>query len=68
MGKKLDLSLERLAVDSFAAGAAEAPKEGTVHAAERPCTSWDTCQCPTSAYICSTRPYTAISCPATALC
>ena len=38
MGKKLDLSLERLAVDSFAAGAAEAPKEGTVHAAERPCT------------------------------
>lgn len=68
MGTKLDLSLDRLTVESFSAGAAEPVREGTVHAAERPCTSWDTCQCPTSAYLCSTRPYTAISCPATSLC
>jgi hypothetical protein len=65
--KKLDLSLDRLAVDSFTAGRTEG-REGTVHAAERPCTSWDTCQCPTSAYLCSTQPATAISCPATSLC
>ncbi|HEX6746364.1 MAG TPA: hypothetical protein VF092_03540 [Longimicrobium sp.] len=68
MKKKLDLSLERLAVDSFAAGGAERRDAGTVHAAERPCTSWNTCQCPTSAYVCSTRPATAISCPQTSLC
>jgi len=66
--KKLALSLDGLAVDSFSAGTAEPLLTGTVEAAERPCTSWDTCQCPTSAYLCSTRPYTAISCPATSLC
>ena len=68
MKTKLELSLERLSVDSFWAGAAEPVESGTVHAAERPCTSWNTCQCPTSPYLCSTQPATAISCPATSLC
>ncbi len=68
MKKKLELSLDRLAVDTFAAGGAEPRDAGTVHAAARPCTSWSTCQCPTSAYICGTFPYTAISCPETSLC
>jgi hypothetical protein len=68
MKKKLELSLERLSVDSFAAGQAEPVDSGTVRAAERPCTSWNTCLCPTSPYYCSTRPYTSISCPETSLC
>ena len=66
--KKTRLSLDTLAVDTFTAGQAQRGEGGTVHAAARPCTSWDTCQCPTSAYVCSTRPYTAISCPDTSLC
>jgi hypothetical protein len=68
MSRKLQLSIDALAVDTFAAGHAEPRMDGTVHAAARPCTSWSTCQCPTSAYICSTQPATAISCPATSLC
>jgi len=68
MSRKLHLSVDALAVDTFAAGRAEPRVDGTVHAAARPCTSWSTCQCPTSAYICSTRPATAISCPETSLC
>lgn len=66
--KKLDLSLDRLSVESFAAEEAPRRGEGTVHAAARPCTVADTCQCPTSPYRCGTFPYTALSCPATSLC
>jgi hypothetical protein len=67
MTKKLRLALDGLAVDSFAADAAERG-EGTVHAAAKPCTAAATCDCPSSPYHCGTLPYTAISCPDTALC
>lgn len=69
MQPRRKLEIHSLAVDTFATAPASAePADGTVRAHERPCTSWATCDCPTSAYRCSTRPYTAISCPDTSLC
>lgn len=62
MKKKLNLAVDRLAVESFTAGETSGGEKGTVHAAHRPCTSWNTCQCPTSPYICGTFPYTEGSC------
>lgn len=68
MQRRRKLEIHSLAVDSFATAQPDAAGGGTVQAHERPCTSWATCDCPTSAYRCSTQPYTAISCPATSLC
>ena len=63
MKKKLELSLDRLAVDSFPTGAAAAPEAGTVHARADDCTSPATCKCPTSLWACGTVAYTVYSCP-----
>jgi hypothetical protein len=67
------LSLDTLAVDSFAT-AAEGGERGTVRANEydllaaaaKGCTCQGTCLCPTAYYNCGTGPYTIYSCDYTA--
>jgi hypothetical protein len=66
--KKLELSLDTLAVESFEAGAAPRPEEGTVEAQAAECTAPATCRCPTSIIQCATIPSTAYSCPRTFDC
>jgi len=69
MQRRRKLEVHALSVDSFAtAPPAARSAGGTVQAHERPCTSAQTCDCPTSPYHCGTLPFTAISCPATSLC
>jgi len=53
--KKLDLSIDQLAVDSFTTEAAALEERGTVRAAAAAvCTGFDTCYCNTSLYRCGT--------------
>ena len=66
--KKLELSLDALAIDSFETGAAARPEEGTVEARAAECTAPATCRCPTSIIRCATIPSTAYSCPVTFDC
>ena len=47
------LRLDALAIESFETGAAAGPEPGTVHAHAR-CTRFDSCDCPSSIYICGT--------------
>jgi hypothetical protein len=65
--KKLNLSLEQLAVDSFQTGSAGEPERGTVRGAAAACTAFDSCYCNTSLYRCGTIRATW-SCPATQVC
>jgi hypothetical protein len=66
--KKLDLSIDQLAVDSFTTEAAALEERGTVRAAAAAvCTGFDTCYCNTSLYRCGTIRAT-YSCPATQIC
>ena len=64
--RKKKLSLESLAVDSFATTGAPAAGRGTVRAAADDCTCVYSCLCPTNAYYCATVRATAISCAYTA--
>ncbi|HEV7588439.1 MAG TPA: hypothetical protein VGO40_10020 [Longimicrobium sp.] len=66
--KKLELSLDSLAIDSFETGATPRPEEGTVEAQAAPCTSPASCRCPTSVIRCGTIASTAYSCPVTFDC
>jgi len=66
--KKLELSLDTLAIDSFETGAAPRPEEGTVEARAAACTAPATCKCPTSLFRCGTIASTAYSCPVTFDC
>ena len=65
--KKLGLSVDQLAVDSFATEAAALEERGTVRAAGAACTAFDSCYCNTSLYRCGTIRAT-YSCPATQIC
>ena len=66
--KKLELSLDALAIESFETGAAPLPEDGTIEAREAECTAPATCKCPTSLFRCGTLPATAFSCPRTFDC
>ena len=66
--KKLELSLDTLAIDSFETGAVPRPDEGTVEAQAAECTAPATCKCPTSLFRCGTIASTAYSCPVTFDC
>ena len=68
MKKKLALSLDGLAVDSFPTGAAARAAAGTVEARGADCTSPATCKCPTSLWACGTIAFTVYSCPASLDC
>ncbi|HSU15095.1 hypothetical protein [Longimicrobium sp.] len=65
--KKLELSIDQLAVDSFPTEAAALEERGTVRGAAAPCTAFDSCYCNTSLYRCGTIRAT-YSCPATQIC
>jgi hypothetical protein len=60
------LSLDSLAVDSFATTEAPARARGTVRAAADDCTCVASCLCPTNAYYCATVMATVVSCAYTA--
>jgi hypothetical protein len=62
------LSLDSLAVDSFATAEAAPEVPGTVEGQAAPCTSPATCKCPTSLFRCGTIASTAYSCPVTFDC
>ena len=66
--KKLELAIDRLAIESFETGAAQRPGEGTVEARAAGCTDPATCRCPTSIINCATISSTAYSCPVTFDC
>ncbi|HSU15096.1 hypothetical protein [Longimicrobium sp.] len=66
--KKLELSIDRLEVDSFPTAAAAPPEPGTVQGQAADCTSPATCKCPTSLWACGTVAFTAYSCPASWNC
>jgi len=66
--KKLELSLDSLAIESFETGMAPRPEEGTVEARGAACTDPATCRCPTSIWACATISATAYSCPQTFDC
>jgi hypothetical protein len=68
MKKKLGLSLDALAIDSFETGAAPRIERGTVQAAAADCTAPATCKCPTSLWACGTLAATVYSCPVTFDC
>jgi hypothetical protein len=65
--KKLELSLDTLAIESFETGATLRPEEGTVEAQAADCTAPATCKCPTSLYRCGTI-HATYSCPVTFDC
>jgi hypothetical protein len=62
------LSLDALAVDSFATADAAPEAPGTVEAREAECTAPATCKCPTSLWACGTIAFTRYSCPRTSFC
>jgi len=66
--KKLELSLDTLAIDSFETGAVPRPEEGTVEARAADCTAPASCRCPTAIINCGTIASTAYSCPRTFDC
>ena len=66
-GKK-KLSLDALAVDSFATGAPAPEASGTVEARGAECTAPVTCKCPSSLWACGTIAATRYSCPPTLVC
>jgi hypothetical protein len=66
--KKLELSLDALAIESFDTGAAPLPEEGTVEARAADCTAPASCRCPTSLAACGTIAATVYSCPRTFDC
>jgi len=65
--KKLELSLDTLAIESFETGASPGPEDGTVEAQAAECTAPATCKCPTSLYRCGTI-HATYSCPVTFDC
>jgi len=64
--RRKKLSLDTLAVDSFATTGVPAAQRGTVRAAGDDCTCVESCLCPTNAYYCATAPATVVSCAYTA--
>jgi hypothetical protein len=64
MRKKIELRIDRLAVESFATGEGDGTR-GTV-IANGPCTCGASCACPTARYWCADMPYTIYSCDYTA--
>jgi hypothetical protein len=68
MSARRKLSLDALAVDSFATAEAGPEAAGTVQANAADCTAPATCKCPTSLWACGTIAATRYSCPPTLVC